>query len=141
MAGYVSKDDLGQNWDARMTAPGSNVLDPNWLSDRFLPSAAAKPGGPASFSTNSGTLQAETTVYQDEYVNYLKTLYPAAFTANSAAPIWFDLDNEPDLWSAVTHATSSDPRQSPGLTVSGIQPAGSERFHAAKATRNYSTIP
>ncbi len=103
MAGYVSKDDLGQNWDTRMTAPGSNVLDPNWLSDRFLPSAAAKPGGPASFSTNTATLQAETTVYQDEYVNYLKTLYPAAFTANSAAPIWFDLDNEPDLWSG-THA-------------------------------------
>ena len=67
-----------------------------------MPSQAAKPGGSASFSTNTATLQAETTVYQDEYVNYLKTLYPAAFTANSATPIWFDLDNEPDLWSS-TH--------------------------------------
>ena len=96
MAGYVAKDDSGDNWDVH-TAPGSNVLDPNWLSDRMLPSQAAKPGGPASFSTNTATLQAETTVYQDEFVNYLKTLYPAAFTANSATPIWFDLDNEPDL--------------------------------------------
>ncbi len=102
MSGYVSKDDLGQDWDVRMTAPGSNVLDPNWLSDRMIPSQAAKPGGSASFSTNIATLQAETTVYQDEYVNYLKTLYPSAFTANSATPIWFDLDNEPDLWTS-TH--------------------------------------
>ena len=102
MAGYVSKDALGGNWDVRMTSAGSNVLDPNWLSDRMLPSQAAKPGGPASFSTNTATLQAETTVYQDEYVNYLKTSLSAAFTANSATPIWFDLDNEPDLWTG-TH--------------------------------------
>ncbi len=103
MAGYVSKDARGQNWDVRMTSPGSNVLDPNWLSDRMLPSQAAKPGGPASFSTSTAALHAETTVYQDEYVNYLKTVYPTAFTANSATPIWFDLDNEPDLWTS-THA-------------------------------------
>ncbi len=122
MAGYVSKDDLGENWNVQMTAPGSNVLDPNWLSDRMLPSAAVKPGSPASFSTNTATLQAETTVYQNEYVNYLKTLYPTAFTANSATPIWFDLDNEPDLWTG-THpevrpivagsVTSSNPLGTP----------------------------
>jgi autotransporter-associated beta strand protein len=102
MAGYVSKDASGQNWDVRTTAPGSNVLDPNWLSDRMMPSQAAKPGGPASFSTNAGTLHAQTTVYQDEFVNYLKVNYPSAFTANSATPIWFDLDNEPDIWTG-TH--------------------------------------
>ena len=102
MAGYVSKDDLGGNADVRYF-PGTTTFDPNWLSDRFLPSQAAKPGGPASFSTNTATLQAETTVYQDEYVNYLKVNYPSAFTANSSTPIWFDLDNEPDLWSS-THA-------------------------------------
>ena len=122
MAGYVAKDDLGGNWDVHMTSAGSNVLDPNWLSDRMLPSAAVKPGGPASFSTNTATLQAETTVYQNEYVNYLKTLYPTAFTANSATPIWFDLDNEPDLWTS-THpevrpivagsVTSSNPLGTP----------------------------
>ena len=105
-----------------MTSAGSNVLDPNWLSDRMLPSAAVKPGSPASFSTNTATLQAETTVYQNEYVNYLKTLYPTAFTANSATPIWFDLDNEPDLWTS-THpevrpivagsVTSSNPLGTP----------------------------
>ncbi len=122
MVGYVSKDASGGNWDVRMTSAGSNVLDPNWLSDRMMPSQAAKPDGPASFSTNSGTLHAQTTVYQDEYVNYLKVNYPSAFTANSTSPIWFDLDNEPDLWTG-THAearpivagsvTSSNPLGTP----------------------------
>ena len=103
MVGYVAKDDLGEQRRRATDYPGTNTFDPNWLSDRMLPSQAAKPGGPATFSTNTATLQAETTVYQDEYVNYLKTLYPAAFTANSTTPIWFDLDNEPDLWTS-THA-------------------------------------
>ena len=120
MAGYVAKDDLGGNWDVRMTSAGSNVLDPNWLSDRMLPSAAVKPGSPASFSTNTATLQAETTVYQNEYVNYLKTLYPTAFTANSATPIWFDLDNEPDLWTS----THPDVRPIVAGSVTSSNPLG-----------------
>ncbi len=102
MSGYVSADAKGGSADVRYY-PGTTTFDPNWLADRFKPSLPAKPGGPASFTTNTAALQSASAVYQDEYVNYLKTTYPTAFTANSATPIWFDLDNEPDLWSS-THA-------------------------------------
>lgn len=41
-------------------------------------------------------------VYQDEFVNWLKTTYPYSQT-DPNRPIFFSLDNEPDLWSS-THA-------------------------------------
>jgi autotransporter-associated beta strand protein len=98
--GYVAKDRLGGNADVRYY-PGTSTFDPNWLSDRFVPEQPAKPGGPASFTlTPSPT---STVVYEDEFVNWVKTTYPAGFTTNTTTPIWFEMDNEPDLW-ASTHA-------------------------------------
>src|SRR5207247_9123047 len=41
-------------------------------------------------------------VYQDEFVNWVKANFPYGFT-DPNRPIWFSLDNEPDLWSS-THA-------------------------------------
>jgi hypothetical protein len=41
-------------------------------------------------------------IYQDEFVNWVKTRYPYA-ESDPIHPIWFSLDNEPDLWSS-THA-------------------------------------
>jgi hypothetical protein len=41
-------------------------------------------------------------VYQDEFVNWVKTKYPYA-ESDPMHPIWFDLDNEPGIWSQ-THA-------------------------------------
>ena len=41
-------------------------------------------------------------MYQDEFVNWLKTTYPYGQT-DPNRPIFFSLDNEPDLWSS-THA-------------------------------------
>lgn len=41
---------------------------------------------------------AEPVVYQDEFVNWVKTTFPYAET-DAGRPIWFSLDNEPDWWS------------------------------------------
>ena len=120
--GYVSKDDLGgnANGDVRYY-PGTTTFDPNWLTDRFVPEMPSKSlaGGGAFTLTPSPS---SSVVYQDEFVNWVKTQYPAGFTANSTTPIWFQLDNEPDLW-ASTHAelrpivpgsvTSSNPLGTP----------------------------
>ena len=98
--GYVSKDRNGGNADVRYV-PGTSTFDPNWLANRFVPELPVKPGGPASFTLNPSPTS--TVVYQDEFVNWVKINYPAGFTANTQTPIWFALDNEPDLW-ASTHA-------------------------------------
>jgi autotransporter-associated beta strand protein len=99
--GYVAADRLGGNADVRYY-PGTTTFDPNWLTDRFdveMPSKSL--AGAGSFTlTPSPTSKV---VYEDEFVNWVKTEYPAGFTANSTTPIWFQLDNEPDLW-ASTHA-------------------------------------
>ena len=63
----------------------------NYLSTRFKQNVAAK-GAP--FSNPPDTTDAY--VYQDEMVNWLTT-------TETSATLWFQLDNEPDLWSS-THA-------------------------------------
>jgi autotransporter-associated beta strand protein len=99
--GYVAKDDLGDNEDVRYY-PGTTTFDPNWLTDRFVPELPSKSlAGAGAFTlTPSPT---SSVVYEDEFVNWVKTEYPQGFTTNTTTPIWFELDNEPDLW-ASTHA-------------------------------------
>lgn len=100
MAGYVSADKLG-NGDVRYINGNTSQPDPNYLATRFKQSLPAK--GSAFTLTPSTT---DACVYQDEFVNWVKTNYPTGFSSNSAdakRPIWFALDNEPDLWSS-THA-------------------------------------
>jgi autotransporter-associated beta strand protein len=99
--GYVSKDGLGGNADVRYY-PGTSTFDPNWLADRFVPEMPSKSlAGAGAFTLTPSP--SSSVVYQDEFVNWVKTEYPAGFTTNSTTPIWFQLDNEPDLW-ASTHA-------------------------------------
>jgi hypothetical protein len=64
---------------------------PNYLQTRFKQNHSTKPG---ALSTTPNT--SDGNVYQDEFVNWIKTNEPGAAVA-------FDLDNEPDLWSS-THA-------------------------------------
>jgi len=97
--GYVAADKLGGNANV-MYYPGTTTLDPNWLSDRFDVELPTKPGAPATFTLTPNLNNK--TVYEDEFVNWVKTEYPSGFTTNSTTPIWFELDNEPDLW-ASTH--------------------------------------
>jgi hypothetical protein len=87
MAGYVSADKLG-NGDVRNSGA-------NYLSTRFNQGVARKN---AAFSLTPNL--SDDFVYADEYVNWIKTNYPQT---DPNKPIWFSLDNEPDLW-ANTHA-------------------------------------
>ncbi len=96
MAGYVSADKLG-NGDVRYVNGDTRYPDPNYLSTRFKVSVAVK-GSAFSLSPNTG----DGYVYQDEFVNWVKTNYPYSVT-DPNRPIWFALDNEPSLWSS-THA-------------------------------------
>jgi autotransporter-associated beta strand protein len=95
-AGYVSADKLG-NGDVRYVNGNTQVPDPTYLQTRFKQSVAVK-GSAFSLSPNAS----DGYVYQDEFVNWVKTNYPYS-TTDPNRPIWFALDNEPDLWSS-THA-------------------------------------
>ena len=81
-AGYVSADKKGDG-DVRKT--------PGYLQTRFIKSYAHKEGAfvyPPDLTDNA--------VYQDEFAAWVYKI------KSSATPVWFDLDNEPDLWGS-TH--------------------------------------
>ncbi len=86
--GYVAADKNGD--DVRNT--------PNYLQTRFRQSVPVK-GAPFTLTPSAAT----PTVYQDEFVNWVVSNYPASQQIGTATPIWFSLDNEPDLWQD-THA-------------------------------------
>lgn len=85
--GYVAADKLG-NGDVNQTA--------GYLTARFRQSLPDKPGAPGSYSMAPDA--ADATVYQDEFVWWLKQTYPYAAT-HPTRQIFYSLDNEPDLWS------------------------------------------
>jgi hypothetical protein len=86
--GYVSADKKGDG-DVRKSGP-------DYLKTRFLPGLPSK-GRPFTLTPNP-----KDPVYQDEFVNWVKSKYPHGHT-DPARPIFYCLDNEPDLWSG-THA-------------------------------------
>lgn len=86
--GYVAADKLGGG-DVRNSGP-------NYLQTRFKEERARK-GAPFTL-TPSVT---DAYVYQDEFVNWVNTNYPHGQT-DPTRPIFYSLDNEPDLW-AFTH--------------------------------------
>jgi hypothetical protein len=87
--GYVAADKLG-NGDVRNS--GSN-----YLQTRFRQERASK-GAPFSLAPDT----TDAYVYQDEFVNWVKANYPHG-ESDPDRPIWYALDNEPDLWNS-THA-------------------------------------
>lgn len=83
-AGYVAAD----------KAPAGDVNQtPNYLTKRFLKSLPKKPGGKFAYPPDTK----DRFVYQDEFVAWVER------TRSTQAPIWYSLDNEPDIW-ASTHA-------------------------------------
>lgn len=82
-AGRVSADEKGDG-DVRQT--------PDFLNVRFVKSVAKKPGGDFAYPPEVGG-----TVYQDECVAWLEKIKAPT------PPVWYILDNEPDIW-ASTHA-------------------------------------
>ncbi|HLK13184.1 MAG TPA: glycoside hydrolase family 44 protein [Fimbriimonadaceae bacterium] len=81
-AGYVSADKKGDG-DVHNT--------PNHLQTRFLKSYARK-NAPFVYPPDLN----DHAVYQDEFVAWVEKV------KSPATPVWFDLDNEPDLWGS-TH--------------------------------------
>jgi hypothetical protein len=81
--GYVAADKKGDG-DVRNT--------PDYLNVRFRREQPLK-GAPFSLTPDPDN----SVVYQDEFVNWVKTKYPDAQN-DPVHPIWFSLDNEPDWW-------------------------------------------
>lgn len=74
--------------------PAGDVnVTPGYLEKRFVPSLPVKPGERYSYPPDP----ADNAVYQDEQVHWLESI------KSSATPVWYSLDNEPDIW-ASTHA-------------------------------------
>lgn len=87
--GYVAAD---KNADGDVRNSGSN-----YLQTRFKQEVAKKG---SAFTLTPSTIDAY--VYQDEFVNWVNTNFPHGQT-DPNRPIFYALDNEPDLWSS-THA-------------------------------------
>ena len=88
IAGYVAADSNGGG-DVRKSGA-------DYLQTRFRLSLPSK-GRPFTL-----TPDLKDPVYQDEFVNWVKAKYPHG-QADRERPIFFSLDNEPDLWES-THA-------------------------------------
>jgi hypothetical protein len=90
MIGYVARDVAG-------TTVGTDAMTVRTrLASRFVKSEPRKPG-PFSITPNLD----DDVVYQDEFVHWLTVKFPGAATSAST-PLFFGLDNEPDLWGS-TH--------------------------------------
>jgi Glycoside hydrolase family 44/Bacterial Ig-like domain len=105
MNGYVAADKNGGGnvefnnnmWDPVHETWVNGTPNPNYLLQRFKQELPRK-GSAFTLTPNPS----DQYVYEDEFVNWVKTEYPASQT-NPNTPIFFDLDNEPDIWSS-THA-------------------------------------
>jgi len=86
MNGLVSADENGP----------VNINDPTRFTTRFKPEEPAK-NAPFTLTPDPNA----PVVYEDEFVNWVKTNYPYG-TTDPNRPISFELDNEPDSWST-TH--------------------------------------
>lgn len=86
------------------------------------------------------TGDAEGTIYQDQFVQFVDSVFPAART-DSARPIFFSLDNEPDIWHATHRAIMSDTLGRPRYeTYDGFIETSVGFARAAKAVRPSSLI-
>lgn len=78
---------------ADKSPPGDVNQSSNYLDTRFVPSFAKKPGGKYQYPPDLK----DHAIYQDEQVWWIERIKSAV------TPVWYMLDNEPDLWSA-THS-------------------------------------
>ncbi len=95
MIGYVAADKNGGG-DVRNSGA-------DYLKTRFRESLPKKG---AAFTIKPDPKS--TRVFQDEFVNWVKTKYPYGQT-DGQKPIFFSLDNEPDLWASTHKAVHPDP--------------------------------
>jgi hypothetical protein len=104
-----------QGYVAADKGPAGDVHNsgPNYLETRFRVEKAVK--GLAFTLTPD---RADSFVYQDEFVNWVKTKYPYSHT-DPMRPIWFSLDNEPDLWAETHSEVHPDPPTYAELVAKG----------------------
>jgi hypothetical protein len=81
--GYVSAD-KDTNRDGGKDVNHSK----DYIHTRFLRSVAKKPGGHFAYPPDTS----DRVVYEDEFVHWVEEV------KSSKTPVWFSLDNEPDLW-------------------------------------------
>lgn len=94
IAGYVAAD----------KGPGGDVNQtPNYLQTRFKVSKSTK-GAPFTATPDTS----DPYVYQDEFVAFVEHKFPEART-DARRTVFYDLDNEPDLWSATHPRIHPDP--------------------------------
>lgn len=114
-AGYVSADKNGDG-DVNKT--------PDYLSKRFLKSYARKPGGRYAYPPETH----DKAVYQDEFVHWLET------KKSPKTPLWFSLDNEPDLWQSTHERIVPKNVGYAGIIANNIEFASAIKAVAPKAT-------
>jgi hypothetical protein len=124
MLGYVSADAAGSMGitDADRT---------NRLATRFRMSRAAK--GSAFTTTPNAN---DGFVYQDEFVNWFESRYPGR-TTNPTAPVFYSLDNEPDIWHSTHKEIQSNINDNPNTerlqTYSALSDTSAVYARAIKA--------
>ncbi len=101
MSGSVSSDACNCNVGI------SDADRANRLASRFRVSRATK-GSPFTLTPNAS----DAFVYQDEFVNWFETSYPGRAT-NPTAPVFYSLDNEPDIWHSTHKEIFSDLNDNP----------------------------
>lgn len=102
LIGYVAADKNGGG-DVNQTT--------NYINTRFHQSVARK-GSAFSLPPNT----ADSFVYQDEWVHFLKQTYPGSAT-HATTPIFYSLDNEPDLWADTHPRLRGNTTSTPGNRV------------------------
>jgi hypothetical protein len=99
--------------------------DPDRFAERFKQNRAVK--GSAFTLTPDPD---DDFVYQDEFINWVQSTFPSAMT-DPARTIFYDMDNEPDLWSythpevhpdAVTYTELVDRTVEYAAAVKSVQP-------------------
>lgn len=101
-AGYVSAD---------KKADGDVMQTPNWMQTRFYPSLAKKPGGHFAYPPETK----DDKVYQDEFVAWIEKI------KSPKTPVWYCLDNEPDIWSSTHKEIRQKPETYAGIIANNIE--------------------
>jgi Glycoside hydrolase family 44/Bacterial Ig-like domain (group 2) len=125
MIGYVAGDACNCNVGITDAARATR------LATRFRVSRPAK--GSAFTLTPDAN---DAVVYQDEFVHWFESTYPGR-SSNTTAPVFFSLDNEPDLWHHTHKEINSDLNDNPATprlqTYSGLADTAAAYARAIKA--------
>lgn len=113
-SGYVSADKKGDG-DVRQT--------PDYLNVRFDKSVARKPGGHFAYPPDTSN----SVVYQDECVAWLEKI------RKPTPPVWYILDNEPDIWAGTHAEIVRQPVTYAGIVANNIEYASAIKAVAPKA--------